>query len=139
MLRAAPDRPRGSAGSRVGARHATTRRNDAGPEQNRRRTAGRWVPYVSRRDIDAVRGASPAPSHRRRPDDLVERIGDARLVLIGGGLARRPRVHAWRDRLTRRLVTERGFRFVAVEGDWPDSARALRRRVGNPRGRGPRG
>ena len=28
-----------------------------------------------------------------------------------------------RDRITRELITKKGFRFVAIEGDWPDAAR----------------
>jgi len=28
--------------------------------------------------------------------------------------------YTWRDRISRRLITEMGFRFIAVEGDWPD-------------------
>ena len=28
-----------------------------------------------------------------------------------------------RDRLTRELISKKGFRFVAIEGDWPDAAR----------------
>jgi erythromycin esterase-like protein len=34
--------------------------------------------------------------------------------------------YAWRAALTRRLIEERGFDLVAVEGDWPDCARADR-------------
>ncbi|WP_438870804.1 erythromycin esterase family protein [Paractinoplanes ovalisporus] len=31
--------------------------------------------------------------------------------------------YTWRAALTRRLIAERGFSFVAVEGDWPDCER----------------
>lgn len=51
--------------------------------------------------------------------DLAERIGDARLVLIGEASHGTHEFYAWRDRLTRRLVADHGFGFVAVEGDWP--------------------
>ncbi|MBF6171924.1 erythromycin esterase family protein [Nocardia blacklockiae] len=34
--------------------------------------------------------------------------------------------YRWRALLTQRLITERGFSFVAVEGDWPDCARVDR-------------
>ncbi|MCU1606726.1 MAG: Erythromycin esterase [Modestobacter sp.] len=34
--------------------------------------------------------------------------------------------YAWRATLTRRLIEERGFGFVAVEGDWPDCYRVNR-------------
>jgi erythromycin esterase-like protein len=59
-------------------------------------------------------------------DALVERVGDARLVLIGEASHGTHEYYAWRDRLTRRLVAEKGFAFVAVEGDWPDCRRVHR-------------
>src|SRR5207253_1811233 len=34
--------------------------------------------------------------------------------------------YTWRAALTRRLVSEHGFSFVAVEGDWPDCFRINR-------------
>jgi erythromycin esterase-like protein len=65
-------------------------------------------------------------------DALVERVDDARLVLIGEASHGTREYYAWRDRLTRRLVTERGFGFVAVEGDWPDCRRLHRSVTGGP-------
>ncbi|MDK3256855.1 erythromycin esterase family protein [Blastococcus capsensis] len=56
-------------------------------------------------------------------DPLLERIGDARVVLLGEASHGTHEYYAWRAALTRRLVTERGFSFVGVEGDWPDCYR----------------
>jgi erythromycin esterase len=67
-------------------------------------------------------------------DALVERVGDARLVLVGEASHGTHEYYAWRDRLTRRLVTEKGFGFVAVEGDWPDCRRLHRSVTGGPVG-----
>ena len=53
-------------------------------------------------------------------DPLMERIGDARIVLLGEASHGTHEYYAWREQLTRRLVAERGFGVVAVEGDWPD-------------------
>lgn len=53
-------------------------------------------------------------------DPLLDRIGDARCVLIGEATHGTHEFYAWRAALTRRLIEERGFSFVAVEGDWPD-------------------
>jgi erythromycin esterase len=53
-------------------------------------------------------------------DPLMERIGDARYVLIGEASHGTHEYYAWRSALTRRLIQERGFSFVGVEGDWPD-------------------
>jgi erythromycin esterase-like protein len=59
-------------------------------------------------------------------DPLVERIGDARVVAIGEASHGTHEYYAWRAALTRRLIEERGFTLVAVEGDWPDCYRVNR-------------
>ncbi|MCU1668495.1 MAG: Erythromycin esterase [Blastococcus sp.] len=59
-------------------------------------------------------------------DPLIERIGDARIVAIGEASHGTHEYYAWRATLTQRLVEERGFGFVAVEGDWPDCYRVNR-------------
>ncbi|MFI2200455.1 erythromycin esterase family protein [Streptomyces sp. NPDC020192] len=53
-------------------------------------------------------------------DPLMERIGDARYVLLGEASHGTAEYYRIRDVLTRRLIEEKGFSFVAVEGDWPD-------------------
>ncbi|MBC6466604.1 erythromycin esterase family protein [Actinomadura alba] len=53
-------------------------------------------------------------------DPLLNRIGDARCVLVGEADHGTHEYYAWRAALTRRLIAERGFSFVGVEGDWPD-------------------
>ena len=53
-------------------------------------------------------------------DPLVERIGAARYVLLGEASHGTHEYYRWRAQITRRLVEERGFSFVTVEGDWPD-------------------
>ncbi|HEX2075989.1 MAG TPA: erythromycin esterase family protein [Geodermatophilus sp.] len=59
-------------------------------------------------------------------DPLLERIGAARIVAIGEASHGTHEYYAWRNVLTRRLVEEHGFGFVAVEGDWPDCYRVNR-------------
>jgi erythromycin esterase len=56
-------------------------------------------------------------------DHLLDRIGDARYVLVGEASHGTHDYYAWRADLTQRLISERGFSFVAVEGDWPDCYR----------------
>lgn len=53
-------------------------------------------------------------------DPLLERIGDARVVLLGEASHGTSEFYTWRHRISRRLVEEKGFSFIAVEGDWPD-------------------
>ena len=56
-------------------------------------------------------------------DPLLERIGRARVVLLGEASHGTHEYYAWRAALTSRLVAEQGCSFVAVEGDWPDCYR----------------
>lgn len=49
-------------------------------------------------------------------DPLLDRIGDARLVLLGEASHGTSECYSWRADLTRRLIDERGFSFVAVGG-----------------------
>jgi erythromycin esterase len=53
-------------------------------------------------------------------DPLLERIGDARVVLLGEASHGTHEFYTWRSAISKRLVEEKGFNFIAVEGDWPD-------------------
>lgn len=59
-------------------------------------------------------------------DVLLDRVGDARVVMLGEASHGTHEFYRWRALLTRRLVAEKGFSFVAVEGDWPDCDRVDR-------------
>ena len=54
---------------------------------------------------------------------LLERIGDARVVLIGEATHGTSEFYRMRARISRELIARGGFSFVAIEGDWPDAAR----------------
>jgi protein-L-isoaspartate(D-aspartate) O-methyltransferase len=56
-------------------------------------------------------------------DALLERIGEARVVLLGEATHGTSEFYRMRARITRELIARRGFRAVAVEADWPDAAR----------------
>jgi erythromycin esterase len=75
---------------------------------------------------DEVAALATALSDASDFDVLLDRIGDARVVLLGEASHGTQEFYAWRARLTRRLIAERGFSFVAVEGDWPDCDRVDR-------------
>src|SRR5438105_4317808 len=86
------------------------------------------------------RGADVTPFARPLTDStdfdpLVKRIGPARVVQLGEASHGTHEFYQWRAGLTRRLVEERGFSLVAVEGDWPDCERvdgSVRGVVGAP-------
>ena len=57
---------------------------------------------------------------------LFDLVGDGHYVLIGEASHGTHEFYQARASITRRLVEERGFRAVAVEGDWPDAYRVNR-------------
>ncbi len=57
---------------------------------------------------------------------LLERIGDARVVLLGEATHGTSEFYRMRARITRELIMKRRFTMVAIEGDWPDTARVDR-------------
>jgi erythromycin esterase-like protein len=74
-----------------------------------------------------ARVAQPlAFTHENEYDSLLQDIGDARLVLIGEASHGTHDFYRERARITRRLIAERGFSAVAIEGDWPDAYRVHR-------------
>jgi len=54
---------------------------------------------------------------------LLDRVGDAELVLIGEASHGTSEFYKMRSRISRELITKKNFKFIAIEGDWPDSAR----------------
>jgi erythromycin esterase-like protein len=59
-------------------------------------------------------------------DPLLDRIGDAHYVLLGEASHGTHEYYTWRTEISKRLIKEKGFRFIAVEGDWPDCYRINR-------------
>jgi erythromycin esterase len=59
-------------------------------------------------------------------DPLLEQIGDANYVLLGEASHGTHEYYTWRTAISKRLIEEKGFSFIAVEGDWPDCYRINR-------------
>ncbi|MDT8399617.1 MAG: protein-L-isoaspartate(D-aspartate) O-methyltransferase [Pseudomonadales bacterium] len=53
---------------------------------------------------------------------LLDRIGTARVVLLGEASHGSAEFYEMRARITQELIQQKGFRFIAVEADWPDAA-----------------
>ena len=66
-------------------------------------------------------------------DQLLDLVGTARIVLIGEASHGTHEFYDLRASLTRKLIADRGFAGVAIEGDWPDALRVDRyvRRAGD--------
>ncbi|MBI1344246.1 MAG: erythromycin esterase family protein [Terrimonas sp.] len=59
-------------------------------------------------------------------EPLLQKIGDARIVMLGEASHGTHEYYQWRAYITQRLIREKGFNFIAVEGDWPDCYRLNR-------------
>lgn len=57
---------------------------------------------------------------------LFDRIGDARIVMLGEASHGTHEYYMWRAHISKRLIEEKGFNLIAVEGDWPDCYRLNR-------------
>src|SRR5438067_8023684 len=76
--------------------------------------------------LNQVRAISRPLDRPEDLDPLLDRIGEARFVLLGEASHGTAEYYGWRAAITKRLIAERGFDFVAVEGDWPDCFRVDR-------------
>lgn len=57
---------------------------------------------------------------------LLQKIGDARYVMIGEATHRTHEFYHTRIEITQQLIKQKGFMAVAIEGDWPDTYRVHR-------------
>ncbi|WP_093061540.1 erythromycin esterase family protein [Psychrobacillus sp. OK028] len=57
---------------------------------------------------------------------LLKAIGDAKIVLLGEASHGTSEFYKVRAELTMRLIEEKGFTLIAVEGDWPSTQRVNR-------------
>lgn len=59
-------------------------------------------------------------------DILMDRIGESQFVLLGEASHGTSEFYKWRSEISKRLILEKKFSFIAVEGDWPDCFRVNR-------------
>lgn len=59
-------------------------------------------------------------------DALLEDMGDVPVVMLGEASHGTHEFYTWRTAISKRLIQEKGFSFIAVEGDWPDCYRINR-------------
>jgi len=85
------------------------------------------MPAATQSISAAVRSAAiPLQGAIHDYDPLLDRIGDARFVLIGEASHGTHEFYRERAVITQRLIREKGFTVVAVEADWPDAYRVNR-------------
>lgn len=57
---------------------------------------------------------------------LMQDIDDRSVVMLGEASHGTHEYYTWRSAISKRLIKEKGFNFIAVEGDWPDCYRINR-------------
>jgi erythromycin esterase len=70
--------------------------------------------------IDEIQALATPLADGEDLDPLIEAIGDSKYVLLGEASHGTSEFYTWRAEISRRLIDEKGFSFIAVEGDWPD-------------------
>ncbi|HYZ84596.1 MAG TPA: erythromycin esterase family protein [Bryobacteraceae bacterium] len=79
------------------------------------------------RAVEAIRRTlKPLSGEDTDYDPLMALVGDKRFVLLGEASHGTHEFYDVRQRITRRLIREKGFHAVAVEADWPDAYRVNR-------------
>src|ERR1051325_1539871 len=59
-------------------------------------------------------------------DVLMDEIGDSKYVLLGEASHGTHEYYTWRTQIRKKLIEQKDFFFIAVEGDWPDCYRVNR-------------
>lgn len=81
---------------------------------------------------DQVKEISYPLDNMKSLDPLMEKIGNARFVLLGEATHGTHEFYTWRTKISQRLIKEKGFGFIAVEGDWPQCYKLNRYVKGYP-------
>ena len=76
--------------------------------------------------VNAIRQWSYPVQSKADLQPLFDRIGNARIVMLGEASHGTHEYYTWRAYISKRLIEEKGFNFIAVEGDWPDCYRLNR-------------
>ncbi|HEV2353077.1 MAG TPA: erythromycin esterase family protein, partial [Puia sp.] len=83
-------------------------------------------PFSKEEAVGAIRQWAYPLESKAGLQPLMDRIGDARIVMLGEASHGTHEYYMWRAHISRRLIEEKGFDFIAVEGDWPDCYRLNR-------------
>ena len=76
--------------------------------------------------IETITKNAKAITHPLAIHELAEKIAESRVVMLGEATHGTSEFYSYRAILSEILIREYGFKFVAVEGDWPDASRLRR-------------
>src|SRR5579862_1498631 len=80
----------------------------------------------ARRTTDLRSAIRPLSGSSRDMDGLLAMIADSPVVLIGEATHGTHQFYRMRAEITKRLIWEKNFTAVCIEGDWPDAYRVNR-------------
>ncbi len=118
------------------------KRREAQPNEDEKRAVAVAEPVEAAPPIDPP-GASPEEQivtwlqanaealDDHRLDSVAAKAAERRIVLLGESTHGTREYYELRAELSKRLLTDHGFRFVAVEGDWDAISRLNRRAQGD--------
>ncbi|MFI5333131.1 MAG: erythromycin esterase family protein [Candidatus Babeliales bacterium] len=69
----------------------------------------------------AIKKAAIPMTHPSMYKQLLTYIGDAQIVLLGEATHGTHEFYELRAEISKRLITEKNFNAIAIEGDWPDA------------------
>jgi erythromycin esterase-like protein len=81
---------------------------------------------IEKETINSIRQCAYSLQSKADLQPLINYIGDSRIVMLGEASHGTHEYYTWRSHITKRLIEEKGFNFIAVEGDWPDCYRLNR-------------
>jgi erythromycin esterase len=80
---------------------------------------GTFQPEPGNTDLISYFSSKAIPFHDASGLDLlIKKCEQKQLVLLGEASHGTHEYYHWRAEITKRLITEKGYRFIAVEGDW---------------------
>lgn len=85
--------------------------------------------------INTIRNKSFVLHDQEDLQPLYDLIGDSRIVMLGEASHGTHEYYTWRANISKKLIREKRFSFIAVEGDWPDCYKVNRYAKGYEAGR----
>jgi len=80
----------------------------------------KYVQKILKENYDVLKGTP------QDWDKILQAVGNAEVVMIGEASHGTEEFYKIRAEITKRLIVEKGFTFIGVEGDWPDVYRIHR-------------
>lgn len=78
---------------------------------------------MEKQSIQLIKNKSTLIKNMHHLNALIEKAANARIVMLGEASHGTHEYYTWRSYISQQLIEEKGFNFIAVEGDWPDCYR----------------